>query len=210
MKSGKSEIIIVLDRSGSMDSIRLDMQGALQSFLDEQRKLPGECLVSLYQFDNQFDPVFEATSLQQVQPIVLLPRGGTALHDAICTAIDKVGARLSSTPESERPESVIFVIITDGEENASREFHAPDVKVRIDLQQTAYNWRFVFFGANQDAVQTAAAFGIGAGTVLTYAATAAGVQNSGSSLHAYTSSVRSCAAAPASFTEADRKAAVAN
>jgi uncharacterized protein YegL len=204
MKKGKSEVIIVLDRSGSMSSIKTDMEGGFKTFLEKQKKEPGECLVSLYQFDNIYEAVFEAKPIGQVDEIVLVPRGWTALRDAIGKTINSVGERLAKTPEDERPEVIILVVITDGMENASKEFSAAQIKEMVTHQTEKYDWKFIFLGANQDAVLTGSEYGTSKGLSITYAANCAGVAGTFSALTSGVSCLRACSSY--SFSEQDRQA----
>jgi len=162
-------IAIVLDRSGSMYSVKTDTEGGLKAFLAEQQAAPGETTVSLYQFDTEYEPVYENLPLADVPDYQLLPRGGTALLDAVGRTISTVGAQLAAKAEDDRPGEVIVVILTDGEENQSREFSLATVKQMITAQQESFAWRFVFLGADQDAFAAAGGMGIARGTTLSYA-----------------------------------------
>ena len=161
MKTGLAEIVVVLDRSGSMISIRKDMEGGFNTFIKEQQKLPGECNVTLTQFDDKYDIVYSGKPLKDVPDLELVPRGATALMDAIGRTINEVGARLKGTAEAARPERVLFVIITDGGENSSHEFTKPKINEMVTHQRTKYNWEFVYIGANQDSYGEAHGYGIG-------------------------------------------------
>lgn len=161
-------IAIVLDRSGSMQSVKSDTEGGLRAFLAAQSDAPGETTVSLYQFDTEYEPVYENKPLAEVPDYVLVPRGGTALLDAVGRTISGVGAQLAAQPEGDRPAEVIVVILTDGEENQSREFGLAAVKKMITEQQDTYGWKFVFLGADQDAFAAAGGMGIARGTTLSY------------------------------------------
>lgn len=214
MNKDKTEIIIVLDRSGSMSGIRTDMEGGLNTFLDEQKKQPGQCLVSLYKFDDKYEPVFEAKNISDVGNIALEPRGYTALHDAVGKTINSVGERLKNTPEADRPLLVIFVVITDGAENASREYK-DKIKEMVEHQQNKYAWKFVFLGANQDAVTAGASMGFVATNSMSYAPSAAGVSNTYGSLSNNVSLMRTASAtkgvaANFQFSESDRIAAMSD
>lgn len=206
MKKGKSEVIIVLDRSGSMSSIKSDMEGGFKAFLDKQKKEDGECFVSLYQFDNEYEAVFENKDIQELNEISIEPRGSTALLDAVGKTTNSVGERLSKTPEEERPETVIMAVITDGAENASREFTREQVKKLVEHQSTKYNWKYVFMGANQDAVMNGANYGFQGGTSLSYGTSSQAISGA---FYAFSSRV-SCmrTAANYSFSDNDRKAAM--
>jgi hypothetical protein len=165
----RRHIAIVLDRSGSMQSVKTDTEGGLRSFLATQAEAPGETTVSLYQFDDQYEAVYENATLADVPDFTLAPRGMTALFDAVGRTISAVGAQLAARPEGERPGEVIVVILTDGQENASREFSLDAVKGQIAVQQDDYGWKFVFLGADQDAFEAAGGMGIARGTTLSYA-----------------------------------------
>jgi len=209
MKKGKSEIILILDRSGSMANIRNDMEGGIKNYIEKQKKEPGECYVSLYQFDDVYEPVFEYKNITNVGEISLVPRNMTALWDAVCKTINSVGDRLANTPESERPESIIITVITDGNENSSKEFTLQQVKDLVKQQADKYNWRFIFLGANQDAVLNGTNMGFGAGTSMTYASNSKGVSNSFDSLNIATCTYRTCNASSYAFSDEDRKKALA-
>lgn len=194
MKRNSTDISIVLDRSGSMAPIWADTIGGLNGFLKSQRNLPGEVKVSLTFFNEKVNHVLTAgclTIMGDVSPFDYPPTGYTALYDAIQSTIDKTGARLAALPEDERPERVLVVILTDGEENASKEATAEKVAESIKHQESVYSWDFVFLGANQDAVLTAKSMGIAAGKSLTYQSTNAGMGTVFETYNTYVSTVRS-------------------
>lgn len=171
-KKDLTEIVVILDRSGSMQAIRSDMEGGFNKFIEEQRKLPGECAVTLAQFDTEHDIVYSAKPLADVPPLSLIPRGFTALYDAVGRTVSTVGERLSKMADADRPERVIVVIITDGQENASKEFTQAQVFDMVKHQREKYSWEFVYIGANQDAF--AVGQSVGANITSNYAANAAG------------------------------------
>lgn len=171
-KENSAEIVIVVDRSGSMSPIAKDMCGGFETFLDEQRKLPGECKVTLVQFDNEYEVVYEAKPIADVPSLVLVPRGGTALLDAIGRTIDATGARLETMPEAERPSKVLCMIITDGAENASKEYGRKRVFDMITTQREKFSWEFIFLGANQDSFAAARDIGIPSINVANFVASA--------------------------------------
>ena len=149
----KSEIIFLLDRSGSMETGKSDYIGGFNQFLGEQKQVAGDCRVTFIQFDDSYEKVFDG-ALRDMPPLTnasFKPRGRTALYDALCRMIDDVGARLSATPAAERPDKVIVVILTDGAENASLRYTLDEASERIRHQRDAYQWEFVFLAANQDA-----------------------------------------------------------
>lgn len=152
MNPNKTDIVLVLDRSGSMVSIRKDTEGGLKTYIESQAKEKGDRRISLYQFDTLYETVFEDLAAKDVPAIEIVPRGGTALYDAVGRTIAAVGSRLAATPEAQRPANVIVVVITDGEENSSKEFTQNQIKTMVEHQSGVYNWRFVYLGANQDAV----------------------------------------------------------
>jgi hypothetical protein len=172
-----TDITIVLDRSGSMEAIADDTVGGFNQFLKDQKKVPGKALLTLVQFDHEYQFVHQAVPIGSVPPLTrktYVPRGSTALLDAIGRAINETGQRLSALPDPERPGTVIVMILTDGLENASREFRRDIILRMITHQREKYAWQFVFLGANQDAIQAGAAMGIPAAQAMTYAANADG------------------------------------
>lgn len=159
-KPDRTEIIVLLDRSGSMQEIRADMEGGFNSFIEEQKKVPGECYVSLYQFDDKFEQVFAGYPLSAVPKLRLLPRGNTALYDALDRTINLTGDRLALKPEWERPSKVVMMIITDGEENASRFATLEQVKAKIEHQEKKYSWGFIYLGSSPTTARDAVSLGI--------------------------------------------------
>ncbi|SDB93189.1 hypothetical protein GA0111570_109118 [Raineyella antarctica] len=153
-------IAAVLDRSGSMQSMAHAVTQGFDDFIAEQRGVPGRCLVSLAQFDNEYQEVFRDLPVDQVPPLDLVPRGTTALYDAIGRTVTTVGERLAALPEDQRPGSVIVPIMTDGYENASTEWTAAGIKDLITQQESQYSWVFLFMGTNQDAVEEGAKMGV--------------------------------------------------
>ena len=175
----KTDITIILDRSGSMESVKHDTIGGFNNFLSEQQRVEGEASLSLVQFDDQYEVVYEDRDLHAAAPLTertFQPRGSTALLDAVGRTINSVGARLAALPEAERPDKVLMVVMTDGFENASREFTAARLSEMINHQRNVYSWEFMFIGANQDAVLSARELGIPAAAALTYAANSEGTE----------------------------------
>lgn len=121
MNTNLTDITVVIDRSGSMASCRADAQGGLNTFIKTQASEPGEALLTLVQFDNQYEIVHRGVPIKDVPKFALVPRGGTALFDALGRAINDTGARLAAMQEADRPGLVMFAIVTDGDENSSRE-----------------------------------------------------------------------------------------
>lgn len=147
----KTEIAIVLDRSGSMVSIREDMEGGFRAFVAEQREQPGQCVLSLYQFDGEYEAVYEAKPLSKVRGLKLVPRGSTALLDGVGRSIANIAERHDALPAAERPAAVIVLVITDGHENASTEWTLARVRKAVTNAEKERNWRFVFLGADPQA-----------------------------------------------------------
>ena len=196
------DITVVLDRSGSMAAVAADTIGGMNRFLDDQRKAPGAAQLTLVQFDNEYEPVYRAVPIAAVPPLTgetFVPRGTTALLDAAGRAIAETGARLAATPEPERPGKVVFVIVTDGLENASREYTRERLMGMITHQRDAYSWQFVFLGANQDAIASAAAIGIQGTHSMTYAHTAAGTAAAFAAVSRGTAKARAGAAPLAAY-----------
>jgi uncharacterized protein YegL len=172
-----TEIVVLLDRSGSMQAIRSDMEGGFNRFIEEQRRVPvGECLVTLVQFDTEsVDTVYEARTLDTVPPLSLSPRGRTPLLDATAATILRTGARFGKQPDAMRPGRVLFLIITDGIENASTLYSTDQVRGMIEHQRNVYKWEFVYLGANVDAFTQAGSIGIAIDQAANFAANAGGV-----------------------------------
>lgn len=179
MKPDLTDITIILDRSGSMQSVAADTIGGFNKFLSDQQAASGEANITLNQFDHEFACVINDAPVKSAKPLdstTFVPRGNTALFDAIGRAINATGARLSALPEDQRPSKVVVVIITDGHENASREFTREKVDQMITEQRDKWKWEFVFLGANQDAIKTAGGLGISAANSMTYAANTKGTR----------------------------------
>lgn len=206
MKKDFADITFVLDRSGSMSSVRADTIGGFNAFIEAQRKVPGECNASLVQFDDQYEIVYTAKPVKDAPELTaetFVPRGMTALLDAIGRTINATGKRLEAIPEADRPSKVIFVILTDGGENSSKEFTREKVFEMITHQKNTYQWDFVFLGANQDAISAGASLGIAAGSTMTYASNAVGTKHAFASASAY--AARSRTVGTASFSDEDRE-----
>jgi hypothetical protein len=179
-----TDLTAVIDRSGSMSAIRSDMEGGFNKLIADQRKVSGVCKVSLVRFDTEYETVYTAIDIKDVPPLTIEPRGMTALLDAIGRTIISTGERLAAMPEDQRPGLVTFIIVTDGLENSSVEYKPPEGLARIHemitRQREQYNWLFVFLGANQDAIATAAAMGMPANVSVTYRGGAGGQSAVGS------------------------------
>ena len=165
MRENLTEMVFVLDRSGSMSGLAADTIGGFNELIEKQKKIEGDAYVTTVLFDHEYEVLHDHVALEEVAPLTdkeYFARGSTALLDAVGRTIDAVGARLAATAEEERPEHVVFVITTDGMENSSREYTAQRVRGMIEHQQQKYSWQFVFLGANMDAVSEARNLGISA------------------------------------------------
>ena len=165
MRENLTEMVFVLDRSGSMSGLAADTIGGFNELIEKQKKIEGDAYVTTVLFDHEYEVLHDHVALGEVAPLSdkeYFARGSTALLDAVGRTINAVGARLAATPEEERPEHVVFVITTDGMENASREYTAKQVREMVEHQQQKYSWQFVFLGANMDAVSEARNLGISA------------------------------------------------
>lgn len=186
MKKNLTEMVFLLDRSGSMGSLTDDTIGGFNSMIEQQKKEDGEAYVTTVLFNSNRFVLHDHVNIQEIQPMThadYMAYGMTALLDAAGATIDSIGERLANTPEEERPEKVIFVITTDGYENDSREYTRDKVKEMIEHQQNKYSWVFMFLGANMDAVAEAGKYGIDSNFAATYTANDIGT----SSVYACTS-----------------------
>jgi hypothetical protein len=152
------EIVCVIDRSGSMADIRSDATGGFNTFLEIQKRLPGEAKMTLVLFNHNCEVVYSRADLREVKPFsaeTYVPDGTTALLDAVGRTIDDIGKMLAHTLEDERPGKVIFAILTDGLENSSKDYTRQRIYEMIRQQRTKYAWEFIFLAANQDAFEEA-------------------------------------------------------
>ena len=163
-----THLYFLLDRSGSMVSLREDTIGGFDTFIAEQRTAPGRCRVTLAQFDNEYDEVYADRDIAAVPSLELVPRGSTALLDALGRLVVTAGERLGALPEADRPGSVVVGVMTDGYENASRDWTHARIKALIEQQSRDYGWQFLYLGADQDAIEEGSKMGFAAGKSMTY------------------------------------------
>lgn len=222
MRDNLTYIILLLDKSGSMERVQDATIEGTNSYIQKQRQQPGEAVLHVVQFDHVIEISHNYVDLKSATLLSHMnyqPRGSTALLDAIGSTIDSVGNTLANMVESERPGKVIFVVQTDGDENASVFYSRhidgyTRIAEKIKHQTEVYKWDFVFLGANQDAIATASNLGIKGGKALTYTSTSVGTRTAFDTLGGYTMSVRSLSPEAMAkggleavcFSDADRKA----
>jgi uncharacterized protein YegL len=163
MKENLMELVFILDRSGSMGGLESDTIGGFNAMLEKQKHEPGEARVTTVLFDDRYELLHDRIDLRAVSPITdreYFVRGWTALLDAVGGTIQKIAATQKQTAEDFRAGKVMFVITTDGMENASREYSYEKVKSMVEHEKEKYEWEFIFLGANIDAIETAGQFGI--------------------------------------------------
>ncbi|HZK34543.1 MAG TPA: vWA domain-containing protein [Bacillota bacterium] len=179
MKKELTELVYILDKSGSMGGLESDTIGGYNSMLEKQKAVKGECRITTVLFDNNYEILHDRIDIGAVSPMTdkeYQVAGSTALLDAIGRTINKIVNVQKNTADDYRAKRVMFVIITDGYENSSREYTAEKVKEMIDKQKDKYSWEFIFLGANIDAVQTAGHFGISPDRAIDYIADSQGTE----------------------------------
>ena len=177
MKNNLTEIVFILDRSGSMAGLEDDTIGGFNAMIEKQKQEPGEALVSTVLFDNESEVIHDRVNIQEIEPMTrkeYYVRGCTALLDAVGSAIHHIGNVHKYARDEDRPEKMLFVITTDGMENASRKHTYDRLKTMIERQKEKYGWEFLFLGANIDAAREAARFGISADRTANYHADSEG------------------------------------
>lgn len=190
-KSGKAALVFIVDRSGSMHDIAKGMQGAIKSILSDQKeKYKGDIDVTFVRFDTHYEEVFSARPIGEVSEddLKINPRGGTALLDAMGQTFNTFERKFSEMDEKDRPERVLFLIITDGGENSSREYSRERVVGMRDTLERDHKWGFTYVGAKQDAISEGSKIGVTRSKSLNYDASAIGVQNMSRSVSDFTAS----------------------
>jgi uncharacterized protein YegL len=194
MKDNFTSINVIIDASGSMSGLRNDTIGSFNTFRKEQSEFPGEATFTLCTFSDYSTLVHDFVKIANVGDLdytTYRTAGNTALLDAIGSTIDSVGRRLAALPEEERPSKVLFLIITDGCENASRTYTQDQIKSMVEHQRQTYSWEFVFMGANIDAITAGTSLGVLASNSVPYAPTKGGTRSLYSSISSNTTSYRS-------------------
>ena len=197
MKKNLTEIVFILDRSGSMAGLEDDTIGGFNSMIEKQKREPGEALISTLLFDNFREVIHDRVDVQKIRPLTRAEyyvRGCTALLDAVGKSIHHIGNVHKYAREEDRPEKTIFVITTDGMENASHQYSYDQVKAMISRQKEKYGWEFLFLGANIDAAKEAARFGIGADWAANYHADSQGTAVVYEAVNEAVRNVRACSA----------------
>jgi len=177
MKKNLTEIIFILDESGSMYSLKKDTIGGFNSLIEKQKNEDGEAFVSTVMFSTESRVVHDRVPLDKINELTendYCPNGGTALLDAVGSAIHHIGNIHKYARDEDRPEHTLFIITTDGMENASRNYNHKKIKQMIERQKNKYGWEFIFLGANIDAAETAEGMGISRETAVDYMADSRG------------------------------------
>jgi Mg-chelatase subunit ChlD len=181
------EVVLVVDRSGSMAEIRDDTIGGVNAFIAEQRREAGRARLTLVLFDHEYLVVWSGVDIANVALLdrsTFVPRGNTALLDAWGRAMAETSARIESLAEAERPDAVVFAVVTDGYENASKEYSGEAVFEAVDRHTRDDGWQFVFLGAYQDAVQVGTSYGVKRGSTMAFAKSPRGTMSAFSALSA--------------------------
>ena len=179
MRKGLTEVVFILDRSGSMSGLEADTIGGFNSMIAKQKKEEGEAYISTVLFDDTCEVLYDRVPVNKVEPMndnQYYVRGCTALLDAIGGAIHHIGNVHKYAREEDRPEKTLFIITTDGMENASRQYSYEKVKEMVERQKEKYGWEFLFLGANIDAIDVAGKFGIDSNRALNYVSDHKGTQ----------------------------------
>ena len=195
MKKNLTELVFILDRSGSMSGLEGDTIGGFNAMIEKQKREPGEALISTVLFDNENEVIHDRVDIQKIEPMTdkeYYVRGCTALLDAVGGAIHHIGNVHKYAREEDRPEKTLIVITTDGMENASRKYSYDRLKMMIERQKEKYGWEFIFLGANIDAEKEAARFGISEDRVANYHADSTGTAVIYEAMSEAVCSVRAC------------------
>jgi hypothetical protein len=210
VKPDYTHLAVILDRTGSMESIRDDTIGGFNAFLHEQKQQPGNATLTLVQFDSQdpYEVIHQVKTIQEVSELTkdtYVPRATTPLLDAIGRGINDLEKCVADMKEDARPSKVVFVVITDGQENASREFRRDQILKMINEKEKQSGWQFVFLSADLDAINDAMDHGFQAKAAMAFDPTSAGVKNAFASVSQNISNYRLSKVKDMAFSEEDRK-----
>ena len=197
MKKGLTEIVFILDRSGSMSGLERDTIGGYNSLIEKQKKEEGEAIISTVLFDDQTEVLHDRVSLDSIRPMTdkeYYVRGCTALLDALGGAIHHIGNVHKYAREEDRPEKTLFIITTDGQENASRRYTYDKVRHMVERQKEKFGWEFLFLGANIDAISAARSVGISEDRAVNYHCDSVGTEINYRVLSETVARVRKCSA----------------
>lgn len=203
MNNNLTDVTFLVDRSGSMADIKEKVESTMKEILQSQQNGPGECRLTVYQFNtgNLFqenkcvlDKTVDGVKIEDVKSITINPTGGTPLIDALCKTIDETGSRFARLREEERPGKVVFVIVTDGEENSSRQFGWKDSQDRVKRQSETYNWLFMYVGCNQDALKEGENLGLKRSSSMTYKTSDVGMKGLSASVGSKLGTIRGMSA----------------
>ncbi len=193
MKKNLTFIAMVVDKSGSMSAIKQGAIDGFNNFVKAQREIKGKALATVCLFDNTYEYLADNEPLEDISLLSFAnysPNGSTALNDTLGNVINKVGQQMLAMKAKDRPAKVIVCVITDGEENSSKEFTAAQVKALIEQRKEQFGWEFVFIGANQDVFKTAKTYSFETKSTFSFAATTRGVQEGYDAMTSYVSCVR--------------------
>lgn len=175
----RDEIVLIIDKSGSMQAIKEDAIGGFNSFVSRQKNIDREANVTFVLFDDRYRLVHDGKDIREVEELTedtYQPSGTTALLDAVGRTVDRVGERLDGMQEAQKPENVIVFILTDGKENASSDYGRDRIREMIEHQESRYGWEFIYGGANQDAFAEAGSLGIKAKNTFDFESTGEGTR----------------------------------
>jgi len=199
MKKGLTELVFILDKSGSMSGLESDTIGGFNSMLKKQKVVEGECLITTVLFDDEVRLLHDRANIKAVQPLTekdYWVGGSTALYDAMGTAMHKIANACRHTDEAYRPEHVLFVVITDGYENSSREYNGSRIRELVSKHKEKDHWKFIYLGANLDAKEAAKDVGIEEEMAQDFIADATGVSLNMDVMSKTVEHVRACGNVP--------------
>ena len=202
MKKNLTEMVFILDRSGSMSGLEADTIGGFNSMIEAQKKEPGEALVSTVLFNHDSFVIHDRVDLRKIEPLTEAQYrvgGATALIEAIGQAIHHIGNVHKYARDEDVPEHTVFIITTDGMENSSRHYSADEVRAMVEKEKTKFGWEFLFLGANIDAVETAERYGIGADRAVRYHNDRRGVALNYNTVSRAVGKMRACATVSADW-----------